>query len=206
MVHIIRTAWSGTSGGPGLTQIAIDLTTPAFGPLSPGQAQSAVDAMRAFWSSIAAQMPDEIMLTVSPVVDYYLVNNGELAGSVSAPTPPVVVVGTSASAFSMATGPKVNLNTGVVRNGRRVRGSIYIVPGSQVTQATNGMCNGTTKTAINTAGATLKSSLASAGLKLVVWSRPVPADKPKGPRDGAISDVSTLETNEKLAILRGRRD
>jgi hypothetical protein len=206
MVHIIRTAWSGTSGGPGLTQFAIDTVDSTFGALSTSQAQSAVDATRAYWFAMAGLLPDEIILTVSPVVDYYLVHNAQLAGSVSAPTPPSSVAGTSTLAFSMATGPKINLNTGVVRNGRRVRGSIYIVPGASTTMANNGMILGTARTTLNTAGNNLRTALAAAGLKLGVWSRPVPEGKPKGPRDGAWADVTAMEANEKLAILRGRRD
>lgn len=206
MVHIIRTQWAGTSGGPGLTQLAIDLTDSSFGPLSPGQAQSAVDAMRAYWDGIKAYLPDEIVLSVSPVVDYYLVHNAELAGSVSAPTTPVSVVGTSAAVFSMATGAKINLNTGVVRNGRRVRGSIYIVPSASSVMSTNGMATGVAKTALNTAGTSFRTALGAAGLKLGVWSRPIPEGKPKGPRDGAWADVAAMECNEKLAVLRGRRD
>lgn len=206
MVHIVRTGWTGTSGGPGLTQFAIDTTDSTFGPLSAGQAQSAVDAVRAFWLALAAQLPDEITLTVSPVVDYYLAHNAQLAGSASAATAPASVVGTNASVYSMATGPKVNLNTGVIRNGRRVRGSIYIVPGGSSTMGAAGMVNATSRTTINTAGTNLRTALNSAGLKLGVWSRPVPEGKPNGPRDGAWSDVISFEVNEKLAILRGRRD
>lgn len=206
MTHIIRTAWSGTSGGPGLTQLVVDTTDSTFGPLSPGMAQAGVDAVRAFWSGIATLLPDEITLTVSPVVDVYLAHNGELVGSVSAPVAPANVLGSSATTYSMATGPKINLNTGVVRNGRRVRGSIYIVPGGGNTMGTNGMLHSTARTTINTATTNLKTSLASAGLKLQVWSRPIPEGKPRGPREGATADVQNLEANEKLAILRGRRD
>lgn len=206
MVHIVRTQWSGTSGGPGLTQMAIDLSDGSFGALSPGQAQTAVDAVRAFWASQITNLPDEILLTVSPVVDYYLAHNGQLAGSVSAPTPPANVQGTGSGAYSMATGPKLNLNTGVIRNGRRVRGSVYIVPGGSTTFGTTGMLNGAVKAALNTSGTNLRTALNAGGLKLVVWSRPIPEGKPKGPRDGATADVNAIEANEKLAILRGRRD
>lgn len=206
MVHIVRTAWSGTSGGPGLTQLAIDQTTSSFGPLSAGEGQSAVNAVRAFWQAINAYLPNEITLTVSPVVDYYLTHNAQLAGSMSAATAPALVLGTSTGNYSMATGPKVNLNTGVILNGRRVRGSIYIVPGSGTTMGPAGMIDPAARTAINSAGATLMSSLSSAGLKLGVWSRPIPVGKPNGPREGEWSDVSVMETNEKLAVLRGRRD
>lgn len=206
MVHILRTAWSGTSGGPGLTQLAIDTTDSTFGPLSAGQAQSAVDALRAYWFGINAYIPDDITLTVSAVVDYYLVHNAELAGSVSATTPPALVSGTSSAVYSMATGPKINLNTTVVRNGRRVRGSIYLVPGGGNAMAANGMISSAARTAFNTAGTNFRTALGAAGLKLGVWSRPIPEGKPNGPRDGAWSDVSAMEANEKLAVLRGRRD
>lgn len=206
MVHIVRTAWSGTSGGPGLTQLAIDTTDSTFGPLSASQAQSAVDAVRSFWNALAAHIPNEITLTVSPVVDYYLSHNAQLSGSVSATTPPANVLGTSTGNYSMATGPKINLNTGVIRNGRRVRGAIYIVPGGSSTFGATGMMDGTVRGTFNTAANNLRTALNTAGLKLQVWSRPIPTGKPNGPRDGAVSDVNICETNEKLAVLRGRRD
>lgn len=205
MVHLIRTAWSGTTGGPGLTQLAVDTTESSFGALSGAQAQSAVNAVRAFWNTCTPYLPDEITLTVSPVVDYYLNDSGELAGSVSAATPPTNVAGTSTAVYSMAAGLKVNLNTVTIRNGRRVRGSIFIVP-SASSQTNTGLASSTARTAINTAGATMLAALATGGLKLLVWSRPLPAGVPNGPRDGDIADVTALETNEKMAILRGRRD
>lgn len=206
MVHIVRTQWSGTSGGPGLTQMAIDTVDSTFGPLSAAQAQSACDAVRSFWNALAAHIPNEITLTVSPVVDYYLVHNAQLAGSVSATTPPANVLGTNTGNYSMATGPKINLNTGVIRNGRRVRGSIYIVPGGSSTFGAAGMMDGTVRGTFNTAANNMRTALTAAGLKLGVWSRPIPEGKPRGPRDGAWSDVNICETNEKLAVLRGRRD
>jgi len=206
MVSIIRTAWSGTSGGPGLTQLAVDQNTPAFGPLTAAEGQAAVNAVRAFWFAIAASLPDEVALTVSPVVDTYLDNNGTLAWSMSAATAPATVSGTSTAIFSMATGPKLNLNTGVIRNGRRVRGSVYIVPGGGNCQASNGMCAAATKTAFNSAAATMMASLQTAGLNLRVWSRPLKDSAGNITRDGVTNPVSVVETNEKLAILRGRRD
>lgn len=205
MVHIVRTSWSGLSGGLGLTQLAVDYTVPAFGAMTPGDAQAAVNAVRAYWDAIKALLPNELQLTVSPVVDYYLVNNAELAGSATAATSPVSVLGTSSLDYSMAAGLKVNLNTGVIRNGRRVRGSIFLVPLAGAFSAT-GTAGATAKTTINAAGTSLMSALATAGLKLCVWSRPLEATDPKGPRDGALSVVSAMETSEKTAVLRGRRD
>ena len=200
-VGIVRTQWAGTSGGPGLTQLAIAEDTGGFWTST--QAQNAVNAVRAFWNSIAANLPDEVVLTVSPVVDLYRETDNVLIASEVAPTAPASVAGTSTAIFSMASGMKVNLNTTVIRNGRRVRGSMYIVPAASSVYTTGGAVASTVRTAVNTAGATLDTTLNSSGLKLVVWSR---GKKVPTVKTGAISDVISLEVNEKVAIMRGRRD
>lgn len=205
MVALIRTAWSGTTGGPGITQLAVDQVTSSFGPFSAAESQAAVNAVRAFWDGIKAYLPDEITLTTSPVVDVYLSNNGNLAWSSTAATSPASVTGTSTVAYAMPAGLKVNLNTGVIRNSRRVRGSIFVVPAAGA-NTTGGLALGTARTAVNAAGATLMASLATAGLKLQVWSRPLKDANGVITRDGATADVIALETNEKIAVLRGRRD
>lgn len=201
---IIRTAWSGTTGGPGLTQIAFrDLD---HDPISAAQAQSAVDAMRVFWVAVGAYIPDEIVLTVSPVIDSYDLVTGELEESVTAATPPASLTGSATQTYSMAAGFKVNLNTGVIRNGRRVRGGIYVVPAAANAWTTNGLVLGTARTAVNNAGNTFRTSLNTAGCEMLVWSRPIPEGQPNGPRTGDVAVVSAFETNEKTAVLRGRRD
>lgn len=205
MVHLVRTTWVGLSGGNGITQLAVDLQAGGFGPLSTSQAQNAVNAVRTFFFDIRGVFPNELTLTTLPQVDYYLNHNAQLAGSVSAPTPPPAVLGASTAAFAAAAGAKVNLSTAVIRNGRRVRGAIFLVPGCAMYTDT-GTILGTTKTLVNTAGATMMSALGSAGLKLQVWSRPLDATQPKGPRDGDVADVTLIETADKTAILRGRRD
>lgn len=205
MVALIRTAWSGTTGGPGINQLAVDQVTSSFGPFSAAESQAAVNAVRAFWDGIKAYLPDEITLTTSPVVDVYLSNNGNLAWSSTAATSPASVTGTSTVAYAMPAGLKVNLNTGVIRNSRRVRGSIFVVPAAGA-NTTGGLALGTARTAVNAAGATLMASLATAGLKLQVWSRPLKDANGVITRDGATADVIALETNEKIAVLRGRRD
>lgn len=200
-VGIVRTAWAGTSGGPGLTQLAVREGAGAFWTTT--QAQNAVNAVRTFWDTIKGQMPDDIAFTVSPVVDIYNEVDGELISSVSAPTAPTSVTGTSAAVFSMASGVKVNLNTGVIRFGRRVRGSIYLVPASSVVYGANGLVLSTSRTAINVATTNMMAGLSSSGLELCVYSRPKTGENP---RVGATSLVNGAETSEKVAILRGRRD
>lgn len=204
-VAVVRTGWSGTSGGPGVTQMHV-LGSNGFDELTAGQAQTAVNAVRQFWSAVSGYLPNEIVLITSPVVDQYDIASGELVSSVSAGTAPASVVGTSTAIFSMPTGVKMNLNTATIRNGRRVRGGVYIVPAASNVYSDAGAVSNATRTALNTAGAAMINSLTTAGLQLAVYSRPVPSGQPNGPRSGGVANVTTMEANEKAAILRGRRD
>lgn len=205
MVHLIRTNWQGTSGGPGLTQLAVDFADGSFGAMTAAQATAATGAVRGFWDAIKGCLPNELTLTVLPVVDNYSAVTGELVGSVQAGTPATPVLGTNAAAYAMAAGLKINLNTATIQHGRRVRGSIFLVPAAGCFSVT-GTADAAWKTTINNAGAAMMNALSASGLQLKVWSRPIPVGKPKGPRSGSTSLVVGMETNEKTAILRGRRD
>lgn len=202
VVALVRTSWLGTSGGPGLTQLAIEgITDPHTWDAA--AAQIAVDAVRTFWDSIKANMPNELTFTVSPVVDVYNIISGDLVGSYSAATPPTSVLGTDTGVYSMASGAKINLNTGVIRFGRRVRGAIYLVPMASLQTTNTGTVASTARTTFNNAVNTMRGTLVAANKQLVVYSRPrvLPT-----PRDGATSPVTGAETSEKTAVLRGRRD
>lgn len=204
MIGKVVTTWAGTSGGPGINQLYILATGQTL--ITASQAQSAVNAVRTFWNAAASYLPDEIVLATQPVIDMYDHGNGTLTNTVSAATPPATVVGTSTAAYSMAAGVKVNLQTGAIQNGRRVRGTVYIVPAGGNALNTVGSTAAATRTAMNAAGATLLSSLGTAGLQLLVWSRPVKDAGGNITRQGTVNPVTTIDTAEKSAILRGRRD
>lgn len=205
MIGKVATTWSGTSGGPGITQLYIEDLDGAD-IITQAQAQAAVNAVRTFWAALVTYLPDEIILTVQSTVDMYDHGNGSLINTVTATTAPTTVAGTSTSSYAMAAGMKVNLQTASINNGRRVRGSIYVVPaGSNVMTAT-GNVGSTMRTAINSAGASLMSTLNSAGLRLIVWGRPVKDAGGTVTRQGTVNPVTAFDTNEKAAILRGRRD
>lgn len=198
---IVRTAWAGTSGGPGLTQLAFrDLGDNA--DITNTQAQAAVNAVRAFWAALVSYLPNDITLTVQPVVDCYNLTSGALVASQTVGTPPASVVGTDAGTFSMGSGIRANLNTSVIRAGRRVRGAMYIVPAGGIAYSNAGLVSAAAKTAINTAGTTMMGSFTTGDIELLVWSRPTTTTS----NDGDVAPVSSVEGNEKTAILRGRRD
>lgn len=204
MIGKIVTTWAGTSGGPGITQLYVNPVGQTL--VTAAQAQSAVNAVRAFWDATKTYLPDEVTLTVQPTVDMYDHGNGTLTNTVSAATPPTSVVGGSATNFSMAAGGKMNLQTASINNGRRVRGSIYIVPMASVGFSASGTISATVRTALNTAGSSMLASLGAAGLELLVWGRPLKDASKVVIRPGTINPVISIDTAEKTAILRGRRD
>jgi len=207
-VGIVRTNWSGTSGGPGLSQWAIAETLEGgVGSFfTTTNCQIAVNEMRVFWEAIKAYIPNEVILTVSPTVDIYNEVNGDLIGSITATTSPTSTTGTDTTSYSMASGMKMKLATSTIRNGRRVAGALYVVPSGGAAMTAFGVVPSTARTALNNAGNAFRVALLTPLLKHVVYSRPLPEDHPLGPRDGALSEITAYDTNEKTAILRGRRD
>jgi hypothetical protein len=201
MVAIIRTEWEGTSGGPGLTQFALMGT----GDFSAGKAQLACNATRKFWDTMKIYLPDELRLQVSPIVDVYNEGDAELSASYTAATNPLVVAGTGATGYAGGAGFKINWNTGVIRNGRRVKGATFIVPALATCFGNTGTVQPTVVTAVNTAATTLMNELVTAGAPLLVWSRPLVKDGALT-RTGAVSPVASGTCSAKSAILRGRRD
>jgi hypothetical protein len=200
----VVTAWSGTTGGPGITQTYFeDLENDT---VTNSQAQSAVDAVRAFWDAIKAYLPDEVFLNVSPTVDSYNVQTGALESTATATNTPLQVAGTSALGFAMAAGAKINLTTGDIRNGRRVKGAIFLVPATTALLSTNGLVSSAGRTAINAAGVTMKNAFVTAGCRLIVWSRPLKDANGVITRNGVSNVLVGFDTSEKSAVLRGRRD
>lgn len=198
---IIRTEWSGTSGGPGLTQIAVD--TGDIIIINEATAQSLVDAMRGFWDTIKANLPNELTLSVSPTIDLYNTATGVLSGSITAPTAPTDVVGQSSTSYAGGAGMKVTWGTNIIKSGRRVRGSTYIVPAASTIYSSTGTVTAAAQLAVNTAAATLLTAFAATGCEMQVWSRP--KDAPVA-RIGVVTPVGGGTVSSKSAILRGRRD
>jgi len=172
-------------------------------PMTVAQVQASVNAVRAFWDTVKTLIPNEVTLTVLPTVDLYDSASNALVASSTATTAPAVVVGTDAGAYAMAAGVKANLQTTDIAFGRRVRGSIYIVPAGTSAYTITGTVSTSAKTAIDGAGATLITALNTAGVALYVWSRgrTVPTT-----RAGALHTVTAVKCNDSTAILRGRRD
>lgn len=201
MVAIVRTEWDGTSGGPGLSQIAL-LGGTGF---TAANAQAGVNAVRKFWDACKSILPDEVKLTVSPIVDVYNEVDAELVASTVAPVVPLVVAGTGTTGYAGGAGLKVNWNTGVIRNGRRVKGSTFIVPALASAFGLTGTPSAGTVLQVNNAATALLSDLTAGGTALLVWSRPLVVGGVIT-RTGATAGTVSGTLAPKSAILRGRRD
>lgn len=198
-VGVVRTMWSGTSGGPGLTQMAVYAN--GGGTPTSTQAQSACNAVRAFWDAIKTLLPNELTLTVSPNVDTYDELTALLTGSVTAGTAPLPVTGTSSTSYAGGCGLKVDWNTGVVLGGRRVVGRTYIVPASSNVYDADGTLSAGSVSLIQGAASTMLTSLSTGGLNLGVWTKPGGVRSVPG-----ITAVTGASIRDKTAVLRNRRD
>lgn len=202
MPYIVRTTWAGLQGGPGITQMAIESDPPgAF--LDAAGAQTVVNAVRSFWQSIATDIPNDVSLTVQPLIDFYVTADGTLGGPVQAATPPTAVTGSSAGAYSAASGAKIKLSTAGIKNNRRVRGAIFLVPLATGAYDTNGSVSSSLGTSVASAYATLNTALDGVNFSLGVWSRPIGTPPGVG---GSWHEVTGVSVPSKVAVLRGRRD
>lgn len=198
-IAIIRTDWSGTTGGPGLTQLAIN----TFIPVAPAAAQDWVDAVRVFWDTIKTYLPNELTLTVLPQVDAYVTETGDLDSTVVAATPPLPVLGGGTGTYAGGSGIKVTWETNQIAFGKRVRGSTFIVPATSGAFTVNGQVSGTVQTAVNAAAAALIAAIDEPAVDLTVWSRPKTTPVV---RAGFATDIVQGICSSKSAILRSRRD
>lgn len=201
MVYIVRTEWAGLSGGPGITQMAFDVTPPG-GFIDNETAEDMVNAVRSFWQGLVTHLPNEITLTVSPVVDSYVTSTGELVTSHQSPTSPAAVTGSNTNKYMMAAGYRINVLTAGISNNRRVKGAIFVVPvGSDVYNVT-GQVDSFTVGQVNTAAVAFQTALAAINIDFGVWSRPT---SPGPSSDGEFHPTTGMVVSTKGAVLRGRR-
>lgn len=201
MVYIVKTHWAGLQGGPGITQLAFD-TIEEGNFLSAESAQDVVNAMRSFWVAINNEIPNDVSLTVDPVIDAFVDATGVLTTSFQAATPPTAVTGASASSYSAASGAKIRLSTAGIKNNRRVRGAIFLVPLSSNAYDSNGSVASSIGTQVASGWTALNASMALEGLTFGVWSRPIGGIPGTG---GSFHPLTGMSVGSKVAVLRGRR-
>lgn len=191
-MHRVRVSYSGVVVGP-------SVSTLFFVPAAPtdATAQAVVNKVGAFLTAIKASFAGGQSWTVLGNVDDIDAVNGNLQGfhAVTQATD-----GGSASGDPLPPANQLNLrlDTGVVVNGRRLRGHWYL-PGYGEFGS-----NGAPSGAIFASVAGAAAALYGGTNPMVVWHRPNPPGT--GATNGTITNVSGITVAPKFAILRSRRD
>lgn len=149
----------------------------------------------AFLNGIKANVPGNVTFTVPSGGDLIRDTDGELVGSWTT-TGGGTVVGTGVGGFAIGVGARIKWTTSGVVNGRRVRGSTYLVPLMAGSFETDGRVRAATITSLSTP---LSALVTAQSGKLVIWSRPV------GTRVGSSHVVTAGTIPSNPSTLRSRR-
>lgn len=189
----VSVVWQNWPGSPGVSQFYLDSVAQ----------QSSIDAIRTFFQSQAGVLPNGLTITVPGSGDIVEEQNGQLAGTWSVGTAPVVVTGTGTGAYAGNAGAVVHWLTLGTAIRRRIRGRTFLVPLiANAFDATGSIATGTL-TSLQNAAAALVNTMAG---NMVVWHRPI-IQKGTGVviRAGSSADVTSSRVPDLAVSLRSRR-
>lgn len=189
-INRVRIGLSNWPGGPGVSTVYC-LDPEAFLPL-----------LRAWLQNSAGFFPEDVLVQVEGVGDVIDSTTGELTGTWTAAVPDAVT-GAHTGVYASPTGVCVNWLTAGVLNGHRLRGRTFLVPFGSSTFDLTGSIDATVLAALRESAA---SFVTAAAANFVIWHRPIPSGEPNGPRAGGHDIVVASAVNDKVAILRSRRD
>lgn len=179
----IRVPWVGGVPGGGLSTFYTAGVSPD------------VSALKTWFTALAPYLPPSVTVTIPSNGDTLESTTGVLTGGWSG-SGGGTVTGTGNSAWSDGVGLAVQWNTGLVVNGRRLRGRTFVCPLAQGFASSNGTLNDTIVAAVDTAS----NTLAAAAL-LYIWHRPTPS----APTSGSIATVTSVTVPDRVTALRSRR-
>lgn len=195
----IRTVFTGVAGAPWYSNLY-------FGPpADPTNAQQCVDAVGAFWATLATNLRLGVAFNVEGDVPAINEADGKITDQIT--VTPVTGGGTNAGdPLPPYTQALIRLSTNAFVNGRRVRGRIF-VPGQVESNNVSGNPAGAFVTGVAAAAQALINNLDT---ELVVWARPFEGDPlsvpPKPARLGTYAGAVTATMWTAWSVLRSRRD
>ena len=186
--------WAGFSGAPGFTNLYF------LNPEPPTLAirNTTAGRVRTFLETCKTKLPSTVTISYPTEMEQLEIDTGALVGTLPIDTL-TNTVGTLVGNFSSPTGACINWQTGLIVNGRRLRGRTFLVPLGGAAYQNDGTLNDGDRTAMATAATTLCSY--QDNLVLAIWHRPSP-----GGSDGVAAQVSSASVTDKAAVLRSRRD
>lgn len=188
----ITARWSGFSGAPGYTNFHF-----AHEPAEGAKWDASNAAVRTFFNSIAGLLPTGVLIQFPTVGDVLDEGTGALEDTVPLAAQ-ASVAGSGSTLHAAPVGMVVNWTTGIVVNGRRVRGRTFLVPMTNAVFAADGTPLPASVTTLQSAAAALIGNAAT--LTFVIWARPAP------PGVGVGAPVQGYSVPDIAAVLRSRRD
>jgi len=192
-----RAVWSVTGGGTGYSVFHVREPT---GVNIEASAEAFADDLRAGLVTLGGDLPNDVTINFESEAREIDVSTGELLG-VHAVSPPVAVTGVQTGVYAAPSGAKVDLITGAVVAGRRLKGRTFIVPLSATSYSDSGRIATSAVGRLNTAFEMFRDAVSA--YSLAVWSRPKTGE---GARPGFLADVISVSASTKAAVLRSRRD
>lgn len=179
----LRVSWDGLGGLPGLS-------TFYYGVASPN-----VSDVVALLTAVKVYMPNSLIITVPSSGDELDSATGALTG-VWAGTGGGTIVGTGGvTGYAAGTGCIFDWSTGVIHNGRRVKGRTFITPLLVGSYSGSGVIMPATQAALQTA----VNTFAASGVAKGIWS------KGRGPGDGIYAAIASGNVPNRVTSLRSRR-
>jgi len=169
---------------------------------------TAPDSVRSFWEGMFSLIPADVTIKVDGVGDVIEDTTGALVGQWIFPAPAVVQC-TGIGTYAAPCGGLIRWETGVIKDGRRLRGRTFVVPLINGQYQNDGSLDPTTLTYLLSAAQILVTQQSAS---MVVWHRPfkgAPAvgTKPARPSHlGGHSLVTGASIPDKVVVLRSRRD
>lgn len=186
-MHRVLVSWSGT----GVQGAAVNVLSFAAEGGVPD-----VAAIEQAYFALKTVIPPGVTISVAGSGDTFDDATGTLTGSWSAGAPVSFVGQATEPRVAAGVGACVTWNTGLIVNGRRLRGRTFIVPLSVAAYENDGTLTSGTLGFLQS----FATALVASG-PLGIWHRPSAAGT-----GGAASGVTSFRLRDKVAILTSRRD
>lgn len=191
MVYEYRAFWAIPNAGA-------SVSTFHFEDNAGGDAADIPASIAAFFQSYVNRLPNEVSVSFDSEVTTIDTTTG-LLDDVTSVTPAGTVTGSSSLTWAAGSGARTIWGTSRVFQGRRVKGSTFMVPLVVDQYDSNGQIVSAGIAAMQTNAETLISDLAADLVPLCVYSRP------KSGSAGITSQVTTASVSPTVATLRGRK-
>lgn len=180
-----RVTWNGSPvTGEGVSTFYFDEAHTGF-----------VADLTTWFTQLAVIVPTVVTFRIEPTGDLIDIPTGELSGTWTDGSVGIVN-SSSAQAFAAGVGLRIQWPTSGIRNGRRVKGSTFIVPITSNLYAVDGSIADATIAAQTTA---VNAFMTATGANMRIYSRPTDTDP------GQANTVLGASVLDRVSWLRSRR-